>query len=92
MPATWKSLGLALTSASVVIGGQAIASVPSQVFESQLIVRKKKLAMSLAGETWCTNHLVGISNTFHTLELLERIQSRSRDRCGLWLSTGARCV
>ena len=36
MPFTWKSLGLALTSASVVMGGQAIASVPVQVFETTI--------------------------------------------------------
>ena len=61
MPFTWKSLGLALTSASVVMGGQAIASVPVQVFETT-ITEEEVLA---AGQTWCAA-LVGISNTFHT--------------------------
>ena len=61
MPATWKSLGLALTAASVVMGGQAIASVPVQVFETT-ITEEEVLA---AGQTWCAA-LVGISNTFHT--------------------------
>ena len=61
MPATWKSLSLALTSASVVIGGQAIASVPVQVFETT-ITEEEVLA---AGKNWCAA-LVGISNTFHS--------------------------
>ena len=61
MPFTWKSLGLALTSASVVIGGQAIASVPVQVFETT-ITEEEVLA---AGRN-LVRCLGGISNTFHT--------------------------
>ena len=60
MPATWKSLGLALTSASLVMGGQALA-VPVQVFETTISEEE----VSQQGETWCAA-LVGISNTFHT--------------------------
>ena len=61
MPATWKSLGLALTSASLVMGGSAIAAVPVQVFETT-ITEEEVLA---AGKNWCAA-LVGISNTFHS--------------------------
>ena len=61
MPATWKSLGLALTSASLVMGGQALAEPPVQVFE--LSISEEQVVA--AGETWCAA-LVGISNTFHT--------------------------
>ena len=61
MPFTCKSLGLVLTSASVVMGGQAIAAVPVQIFETT-ITEEEVLA---AGENWCAA-LVGISTTFHT--------------------------
>ena len=61
MPFTWNSLGLALTSASVVISGQALAEPPVQVFE--LSISEEQVVA--AGETWCAA-LVGISNTFHT--------------------------
>ena len=61
MPSTWTSLGLALTSASLVMGGSAIAAVPVQVFETT-ITEEEVLA---AGKNWCAA-LVGISNTFHT--------------------------
>jgi len=60
MPSTWTSLGLALTSASLVMGGSAIAAVPVQVFETT-ITEEEVLA---AGKNWCAA-LVGISNTFH---------------------------
>ena len=61
MPSTWTSLGLALTSASLVMGGSAIAAVPVQVFETT-ITEEEVLA---AGKNWCAA-LVGISNTFHS--------------------------
>lgn len=61
MPSTWTSLGLALTSASLVMGGSAIAAVPVQVFETT-ITEEEVLA---AGKNWCAA-LVGISNTFYS--------------------------
>ena len=61
MPSTWTSLGLALTSASLVMGGSAMAAVPVQVFETT-ITEEEVLA---AGKNWCAA-LVGISNTFHS--------------------------
>ena len=61
MPSTWTSLGLALTSASLVMGGSAIAAVPVQVFETT-ISEEEVIA---AGKNWCAA-LVGISNTFHS--------------------------
>ena len=61
MPSTWTSLGLALTSASLVMGGSAIAAVPVQVFETT-ITEEEVLA---AGKNWCAA-LVGISHTFHS--------------------------
>lgn len=61
MPSTWTSLGLALTSASLVMGGSAIAAVPVQVFETT-ITEEEVIA---AGKNWCAA-LVGISNTFHS--------------------------
>ena len=61
MPSTWTSLGLALPSASLVMGGSAIAAVPVQVFETT-ITEEEVLA---EGKNWCAA-LVGISNTFHS--------------------------
>ena len=61
MPFTWKFLGIALTSASLVMGGQALAEVEFK--SSNLSITEEQVIA--AGETWCAA-LVGISNTFHT--------------------------
>jgi len=56
-----RLLALAMTSASLVMGGQVLAEQPVQVFELSISPEQ----VVAAGKTWCAA-LVGISNTFHT--------------------------
>ena len=62
MTLPWKSLVVALSSASLLMGTQAIAGAPpAQVFE--LSISEKDVVA--AGQTWCAA-LVDISETFHS--------------------------
>ena len=60
MTLSWKSLGVALTSASLFMGAQAIAGGTAEVFD--LTIKEDQVVA--AGKSWCAA-LVDISNTFH---------------------------
>jgi len=60
MKLSWKSLGVALTSASLFMGAQAIAGGTAEVFD--LTIKEDQVVA--AGKSWCAA-LVDISNTFH---------------------------